>query len=90
MSSRLMARFEIVLKRSVAKDLRHIPNKDVARILACIADLADHPRPPDARKLSAQERYRIRQGDYRILYEIEDAQLVVVVVKVGHRRAVYR
>lgn len=85
-----MARFEIVFKRSVAKDLRHIPNKDVQRILACIADLADDPRPPSARKLSAQERYRIRQGVYRILYEIEDDRLVVVVVKIGHRRDVYR
>lgn len=85
-----MARFEIVFKRSVARDLRPIPKKDVARILTRITSLADDPRPPDARKLSAQERYRIRQGVYRILYEIEDHRLVVVVVKVGHRRKVYR
>lgn len=85
-----MARFEVVFKRSVTKDLRHIPNQDVARILACIAGLADNPRPAGATKLSAQERYRIRQGVYRILYEIEDDRLVVVVVKVGHRREVYR
>jgi mRNA interferase RelE/StbE len=85
-----MARFEIVFKWSVAKDLRGIPNPDVARILARIEALQDDPRPPDSRKLSAQERYRIRQGIYRILYEIRDAQLQVVVVKVGHRREAYR
>lgn len=85
-----MARFEVVFKRSVARDLRPIPQKDVARILARIAGLADNPRPPEARKLSAQERYRIRQGAYRILYEIEDDHLIVVVVKIGHRREVYR
>lgn len=85
-----MARFELVFKRSVARDLRRIPNEDVARILACIERLRDDPRPPSALKLSGQERYRIRQGAYRILYEIEDARLVVVIIKVGHRREVYR
>lgn len=85
-----MAKFEIIFRRSVAKDLRTIPEKDVARILACITGLADNPRPVGATKLSALERYRIRQGVYRILYEIEDGQLLVTVVKVGHRRDVYR
>ncbi len=85
-----MARFEIVFKWSVAKDLRGIPNPDVARILARIEALQDDPRPPDSRKLSAQERYRIRQGIYRILYEIRDTQVQVIVVKIGHRREVYR
>lgn len=85
-----MASFEVAIKRSVAKDLRAIPNADVARILTCIQGLASDPRPPDSRKLSGQERYRIRQGVYRILYEIADAQLLVTVVKVGHRREVYR
>lgn len=85
-----MARFEIVFKRSVARDLHPIPQKDVARILACITSLANDPPPVGAIKLSAQERYRIRQGVYRILYEIEDERLVVVVVKVGHRHGVYR
>jgi len=85
-----MARFEIVFKRSVAKDLRHLPKQNVQRILARIHALADNPRPPGAEKLSAQERYRVRQGIYRILYEIENDRLLVVVVKVGHRRDVYR
>lgn len=85
-----MARFELLFKQSVAKDLRAIPNADVARILRRIEALRDAPRPPDSRKLSAQERYRIRQGNYRILYEIRDRELLVIVVTVGHRREVYR
>ena len=73
---------------SVAKDLRCIPKSDVQRILARIEALRDDPRPPGAEKLSAQERYRVRQGVYRILYTIDDAVLIVEVVKVGHRRDV--
>jgi mRNA interferase RelE/StbE len=75
---------------SVAKDLRCIPKSDVQRILARIEALRDDPRPPGAEKLSAQERYRVRQGAYRILSTIDDAVLIVEVVKVGHRRDVYR
>ena len=85
-----MARFKIVFKQSVAKDLRRIPKKDVQRILARIEALADAPRPPGSEKLSAQERYRIRQGVYRVLYEIRDEELVIIVVKIGHRRENYR
>lgn len=85
-----MARFEVALKCSVAKDLRSIPKHDVARILECIRGLADAPRPADSKKLSGQERYRIRVGVYRVLYEIADGRLIAVVVKVGHRRDVHR
>lgn len=85
-----MASYRLRFKQSVAKDLRDIPKDDVARILKRIDALAEDPRPPGSEKLSAQERYRIRQGVYRILYEIEAGQLVIVVVKVGHRREVYR
>lgn len=85
-----MAKFELVFKRSVAKDLRAVPRKDVARILACIRGSDDDPRPVGATKLSTHERYRIRQGVYRILYEVEADRLVVTVVKIGHRRDVYR
>ena len=74
----------------MAKDLRSIPNKDVARILKCIESLSDDPRGPGCEKLSGQERYRIRQGIYRIIYEIVDDELIVVIVRVGHRGAVYR
>ena len=85
-----MASYRLVFRQSVAKDLRAVPKEDVARILKRIEALAEDPRPPGSEKLSAQERYRIRQGVYRILYEIADGQLVIVVVKVGHRREVYR
>ena len=85
-----MASYRIVFKKSVAKDLRPIPKKDVQRILKSIDGLADDPRPAGAEKLSGDEKYRIRQGNYRILYEIEDDIITVTIVKVGHRRDVYR
>lgn len=85
-----MARYKLVFKQSVAKDLRRIPNRDVRRILDRIESLADTPLPHCAVKLSVQERYRLRVGQYRVLYEVRDDAVVVVVVKVGHRRDVYR
>jgi mRNA interferase RelE/StbE len=85
-----MASYEIVFKKSVAKDLRGFPKEDVRRVLERIRSLADNPRPTGCEKLSGLERYRLRQGSYRIVYAIEDARLVVLVVKVGHRRDVYR
>lgn len=85
-----MASYELVFKKSVAKDLRAFPNQDVKRIMQRIRSLADDPRPAGYEKLSGQERYRVRQGVYRIVYEIEDDKLIVLIVKVGHRRDVYR
>lgn len=85
-----MARYEIVFKQSVAKDLRQIPGKDVQRILKRIDSLANDPRPADMEKLSGDDKYRIRQGNYCILYTIEDSVVTVTIVKVGHRRDVYR
>jgi mRNA interferase RelE/StbE len=85
-----MGSYRLAFRQSVAKDLRAIPQGDVARILKRIESLADEPRPPGSERLSGQERYRVRQGVYRILYEIRDEELVVLVVKVGHRREVYR
>ena len=79
----------LAFKASVAKDLRAIPNQEVNRILARIEALAENPRGEGCLKLSGQERYRVRQGLYRIIYEIKDEQLVVHVVKVGHRSSVY-
>lgn len=85
-----MASYRLSFKRSVAKDLRPIPKRDVARILKRVEALADNPRPAGCEKLSGQERYRLRQGIYRIIYEILDQELIVTVVKIGHRREVYR
>jgi mRNA interferase RelE/StbE len=84
-----MASYEVRFRPSVAKDLNPLPKRDVQRIMAAIATLADHPRPTQSRKLSASEKYRLRCGVYRVLYEIHDAVLVVCVVKVGHRKDVY-
>ena len=85
-----MANYSLVFKKSVAKDLRNIPNKDVTRILKCIESLRDNPRAEGCIKLSGQERYRLRQGVYRIIYEIHDSELIIMVVKVAHRSDVYK
>ena len=85
-----MASYKIVFKQSVAKDLRQIPKKDVQRILRRINKLADEPLPAGVEKLSGDEKFRIRQGSYRILYAIDDDVITVTIVKVGHRRNVYR
>ncbi len=84
-----MASYKISFKKSVAKDLRGIPNSDIKRILSRIDALAENPRAEDCIKLSGQERYRVRQGSYRIIYEINDGRLVVLVIAVGRRTSVY-
>jgi len=84
-----MASYRITIKRSASKEIDKIALKDRKRIIIKIRSLASDPRPPGSKKLSGQEKYRIRQGDYRILYQIEDGELIIVVVKVGHRRDVY-
>jgi mRNA interferase RelE/StbE len=85
-----MARYKLLFRKSVAKDLRPIPNRDVARILERIEGLQAEPRPPGSEKLSGLERYRIRQGVYRIIYEVAEEYLIVTVVKIGHRKEVYK
>jgi mRNA interferase RelE/StbE len=85
-----MAEYNIFFKQSAVKDLDRIPKKDLQRIIRCIRLLKENPRPPGCEKLSARERYRIRQGKYRIVYSIQDDQLIVWVVKISHRRDVYR
>ena len=86
-----MARYEVLLRRSaLRKDLARLHRKDVQRIMATIGALADNPRPRGSQKLSGREEYRIRQGDYRIVYTIQDQEKTVWIVKVGHRRDVYR
>jgi len=85
-----MGRYRLLFRKSVAKDLRGIPKKDVARILRRFNALTDEPRGAGSEKLSGQEKYRVCQGAYRIIYEIRDDVLEVLVVRVGHRRDVYR
>ena len=85
-----MASYELAFRKSVAKDLRALPQRDIKRILSRIRDLTKDPRPPGCEKLSGRELYRIRQGSYRIVYSIDDDHLVIVIVRVTHRRDVYR
>jgi len=86
-----MGKYEVFLRQSVLKkDFGRIPKTDLRRIIEVIRSLSDNPRPAGAKKLSAQERYRVRQGDYRVIYSIQDAEHTVWVVKVGHRKDVYR
>ena len=85
-----MGRYRLVFRKSVARDLGRIPNHDLKRILVTLESLSEDPRPVGIEKLSGNERYRVRQGNYRIIYEINDNEVVVVVVKVGHRKDIYR
>ncbi|MBC9867757.1 MAG: type II toxin-antitoxin system RelE/ParE family toxin [Opitutae bacterium] len=85
-----MGRYSIELVGSIRKDLRRIAKKEVRKILKTIQGLADNPRPISSKKLTNEELYRIRIGNYRILYEIYDDRLVVLVVKAGHRKDVYK
>ena len=85
-----MASYKLEIKRSAAKELEHLPAKDRTRIIARLRALAADPRPPGCEKLSGQDRYRVRQGNYRILYEINDSIVLVIVVRIAHRREVYR
>lgn len=84
-----MAKYKITFRKSVTGDLRAIPNRDVKRILKRIDSLAENPRCAGCIKLTGRELYRVRQGNYRIVYEIVDTRLVVCVVKVAHRSVVY-
>lgn len=84
-----MARYKVTFKRSVSKDLRSIPGKDVKRILERINKLASDPRGKGCMKLTGKEYYRVRPGIYRIVYEIRDDELVVAVIKVAHRSKAY-
>ncbi|MBL7077431.1 MAG: type II toxin-antitoxin system RelE/ParE family toxin [Kiritimatiellae bacterium] len=85
-----MAQYKVIVRKSVSKDLKQIPKKDVQRILRAIRALSQDPRPPQSKILSGEEKYRLRCGVYRVLYEIRDAQLVVCVVRARHRKDVYR
>lgn len=85
-----MAKYNILIKPSAVKEIENIPRKDRLRIIQKIHGLADIPRPPGCEKLTGENRYRIRQGIYRIVYSVSDRGLHIIVVKVGHRRDVYK
>ncbi len=86
-----MARYRILVKASAAKEIEGIPTRlDRRRVVERIRSLADDPRPHGCEKLSGENRYRVRQGPYRIVYSVHDTHLVVHVVRVGHRKDVYR
>ena len=86
-----MGKYKVLIKPSAVKELENIlRKKDRQRIVERISALADDPRPHGSQKLSGNDRFRLRQGSYRIIYSIEDDALVVYVIKVGHRKDVIR
>ncbi len=85
-----MAKYEISVKKSAFKELDDIPKKELQKIVKKIKTLSSDPRPQGSQKLSHREKYRIRQGDYRIIYSIHDDDLRVHIIKVGHRKEIYR
>jgi mRNA interferase RelE/StbE len=86
-----VARYKLLIKPSAAKEIESAPKKDRLRIIKRIQELSSDPRPPGCEKLSGHDdKYRVRQGTYRIVYTISDVDLVICIVKVGHRKEVYR
>ena len=85
-----MASYRIEVKRSAAKEVAGLPKADCQRVVAKLQALADEPRPHGCEKLTGDEKYRVRQGNYRILYEIDDDARTITIVKVGDRKEVYR
>jgi mRNA interferase RelE/StbE len=85
-----VASYSLLIKRSAAKELEGLPLGERRRVVTRIEALSDDPRPPGCEKLSGEPKYRIRQGDLRILYQVDDRATTVTIVKIGHRRDVYR
>jgi mRNA interferase RelE/StbE len=86
-----MDSFRVELTRSAEKDLRRIERKTLPRIIAALEGLAANPRPAGCRKLSGSKfTYRIRVGNYRVVYELEEGKLIVLVVRIRHRKDAYR
>ncbi|HEY93318.1 MAG TPA: type II toxin-antitoxin system RelE/ParE family toxin [Dehalococcoidia bacterium] len=85
-----MAEYKIYFRESVEKDFRTIPKKDIIKILRRIESLSSDPRPPGVEKLTGQDRYRLRQGNYRIVNSVQDNELSVWIVRIGHCKDVYR
>lgn len=85
-----MAKYKILIKESAVKELENIPKKDLKRIIKRIQSLAQNPRPHGSQKLSTQDRYRMRQREYRVIYSIQEKEFTIHIYKVGHRREIYR
>lgn len=85
-----MAAYELVFRKSAAKELRSVPKGDLQRILKRIEGLTDNPRPAEAEKLTGHDLYRVRPGAYRIVYEIADDRRIVTIVRIAQRRNVNR
>lgn len=85
-----MASYNVLIKPSATKELEAIPQKDRLRVVTKIRSLADNPRPIGCEKLSGREEYRLRQGRYRVVYSVSDPDQTVLIVKIAHRREVYR
>jgi mRNA interferase RelE/StbE len=85
-----VASYKLLIKPSAVKELEALPTKDRRRLVARLQRLSGEPRPPGSEKLSGRDLYRIRQGNYRVLYSVHDQELIILVIKVGHRREVYR
>ncbi|MDX6384170.1 MAG: mRNA interferase RelE/StbE [Blastocatellia bacterium] len=85
-----MDHYELLIKRSASKELEALPRNDRIKTARRIQELSLEPRPHGCEKLSAAEKYRIRQGNYRVVYSIDDEKRIVLIVKIGHRKDVYR
>ncbi|MCB9091308.1 MAG: type II toxin-antitoxin system RelE/ParE family toxin [Halobacteriovoraceae bacterium] len=86
-----MVNYKLKISSSVEKSLKKIPKKDLKKVVELIQTLAIQPYPIGCRKLSGEEYvYRVRQGNYRVIYEVQDKQLIVLVLKIGHRKDIYR
>jgi mRNA interferase RelE/StbE len=83
-------RYQVIIPKTVRKELDRLPDDVARRIMARLTGLETDPRPADVKKLKGRGAWRIRVGDYRVIYEIHDRVLQVIVVTIGHRREVYR
>ena len=83
--------YQLVYRQSVKKQLKKLPKKDLKAIVSKVLKLAENPRPLGYTKLrGTDDLYRIRQGDYRVIYQIKDKKLIIIIIKIGHRKEAYR
>lgn len=85
-----MGSYKVLICKPAEKELKRISKPDLQRVAVKISSLSVQPRPVGSEKLAGNDRYRIRQGDWRIVYGIDDAAKMVTIIKIGHRREVYR